>query len=152
MSNTSNPAPAGGSGTPAAPSATPAAPSAAPAAPVLPDGIADDVEFMLITPDKLRQVKFGLVKQVKGGDILWTINFSLFERTDSTKDFPKDPMVSLAVTVDQTLNAKVAQAAKGLTPAQTAQATGPAAVAAKAAKAGQLPQSVAKKEIVKSVE
>ena len=113
--------------------------------------IAIDVEFELNTPDGLRRVNFGLRKAVEGEDIVWTINFSLFERTDSTKDFG-DPIVKLAVTVDPALNARAEAARHGLTPAQTAQATGPAAEAVKAADAGELPKSVANKEVQKSIE
>jgi hypothetical protein len=104
--------------------------------------IALKVTFDLNTPDGKRKVHFGLEKDVVGTDIVWKIDFTLFERTDTTAPFG-DAIVSLSVQVDPTLNARADQAAKGLTPSQTAHATGPAAEAAKAANDGELPQEVA---------
>ena len=104
--------------------------------------IALNVVFDLNTPDGKRKVHFGLEKDVVGGDIVWKIEFALFERTDTTKPFGP-AIVSIAVQVDPSLNAQADQASKGLTPSQTAHATGPAAEAMKAAHAGQLPQPVA---------
>jgi hypothetical protein len=68
----------------------------------------------------------------------------LYERTNAAASFG-DPVVSLNVFVAVALHAN-AQAAvdnNGLTPAQTAHATGPAADAAKAAQAGTMPAPLA---------
>src|ERR1041385_7142468 len=100
--------------------------------------IAIKVAFELNTPDGTRRVIFGLEKDFTGTDVIWKINFQLFERTNTTLAFG-DPIVSLGVQVNPTLNARAEQASKGLTPAQTAHATGPAADAAKAAQAGGAP-------------
>jgi hypothetical protein len=105
--------------------------------------IALKVGFTLNTPDGLRQISFGLEEDADGVKVNWTIAFTLFERTDNTKPFG-DPIVSLNVFVATTLHANAAVAAhKGLTPAQTAHATGPAADAARAANAGTMPLPVA---------
>jgi hypothetical protein len=114
--------------------------------------IAIDVEFTLITPDKLRKIEFGLTKTVQGTDILWTITFELYERTSATATFPTDADISLSVKVDPALNDGAEKASSGLTPAQEAQATGPAAVAAKAAKTNPVLQPVADLEIQKAVQ
>jgi hypothetical protein len=127
-----------------------AAPAAAPAGGNAIPIIAAD--FTLITPDKKRKVQFGLSKELKGGDIIWTINFALFERDDITKPFDTDPMVRLDVTVDTTLNDKVEAATKGLKPEQEAQATGPASDAVKAAKTNPHLKHLANHEVQKSVE
>jgi hypothetical protein len=101
------------------------------------------VSFVLDTPDGLRRITFGLEKDTDGVTVNWTISFVLFERTDPTKAFV-DPIVSLDVFVSEALHAKAAVAAQnGLTPQQTAHATGPAANAAQAAQAGTMPQPVA---------
>ena len=108
--------------------------------------IAIKVAFELNTPDGMRRVIFGLEKDFTGTDIIWKINFQLFERTNTALAFG-DPIVSLGVQVNPTLNARAEQASKGLTPAQTAHATGPAADAAKAAQAGQLPTPIAEDQV-----
>jgi hypothetical protein len=106
-------------------------------APSLP--IALKVSFTLNTPDGLRQISIGLEKDTDGVKVNWTITFTLFERTDSTKPFG-DALVSLNVFVATTLHTNAETAAhQGLTPAQTAHATGPAANAAKAANDGTMP-------------
>jgi hypothetical protein len=103
--------------------------------------------FTLVTPDRLRQIEFGLEKDSDGTTVNWTITFVLYERTDCTKPFA-DPVVSLNVFVASTLYANAETAAQnGLTPAQTAHATGPSANAAKAMQAGTLPVPVANKII-----
>ncbi|SRR5258708_6830697 len=108
--------------------------------PALP--IALKVSFTLTTPDRKRQISFGLEKDTDGVKVNWTITFVLSERTDPTKPFG-DPIVSLNVFVASTLHANAEIAAKkGLTPAQTAHATGPAADAAKAVHAGTMPAPV----------
>jgi hypothetical protein len=110
--------------------------------------VALKISFTLTTPDGLRQISFGLEKDTDGASVQWTITFVLCERADPCKPFG-DPIVSLSVFVAPPLHAK-AQAvadANGLTPAQTAHATGPAADAAKAAQAGTIPQAVAKQSI-----
>jgi hypothetical protein len=108
--------------------------------------IAIKVAFELNTPDGTRRVKFGIEKDFTGVDIIWRINFQLWERTDRTKAFV-DPIVSLNVQVNPNLNARAEQATKGLSPSQTAHATGPAADAAKAAEAKELPMEVAHAQI-----
>jgi hypothetical protein len=108
--------------------------------------IAIKVAFELNTPDGTRRVQFGLQKDFTGVDIIWKIHFQLWERTDRTKEFV-DPIVSLNVQVNPNLNARAEKATKGLTPSQTAHATGPAADAAKAAKEGELPMEVAQSQI-----
>jgi hypothetical protein len=119
----------------------PAAGAGAAAAPSLP--IALKVSFTLNTTDGLRQISFGLEKDSDGVKVNWTITFTLFERTDSTKPFG-DAVVSLNVFVATTLHDNAETAAhQGLTPAQTAHATGPAANAAKAANDGSMPLPVA---------
>lgn len=117
--SSSNPV-SGGSGTPSLP-------------------VALKVTFTLNTPDGLRRISFGLEKDTDGAKVDWTITFVLYERTSATASFG-DPVVSLNVFVASTLHANAETAAQnGLTPAQTAHATGPAADAAKAVKAGTMP-------------
>jgi len=134
-----------GSGTTPASPSTPASgtnPPAGTTPPALP--VALKVSFTLNTPDGLRKVSFGLEKDTDGVTVNWTITFVLYERTSATASFG-DPVVSLNVLVAERLHAN-AQAAvdnNGLTPAQTAHATGPAAEAAKAAQAGTMPAPVA---------
>lgn len=108
--------------------------------------IAIKVAFELNTPDGTRRVQFGLEKDFTGVDIIWKIHFQLWERADRTKAFV-DPIVSLDVQVNPNLNARAEKATKGLSPSQTAHATGPAADAAKAAKGGELPIEVAQSQI-----
>jgi hypothetical protein len=125
-------------------------PPAGVAPPALP--IALKVSFTLNTPDGLREISFGLEKDTDGAKVDWTITFTLYERTDASKPFG-DPVVSLNVFVAAALHANAETAAKnGLTPAQTAQATGPAADAAKAAHEGTLPLPVASKIIQSSLQ
>jgi len=100
------------------------------------------VGFTLTTPDGLRQISFGLEKDTDGVKVNWTITFVLYERPDATGPFG-DPIVSLNVFVAAALHANAEAAAHGLTPAQTAHATGPAADAAKAVQAGTMPLAVA---------
>ena len=108
--------------------------------PALP--IALKVSFTLNTPDGLREITFGLEKDTDGTKVNWTITFVLYERTDKTKAFG-DPIVSLNVFVASTLHTNAETAAhNGLTPTQTAHATGPAADAAKAVQAGTMPLPV----------
>jgi hypothetical protein len=100
--------------------------------------IALKVSFTLNTTDGLRQISFGLEKDTDGVTADWTITFVLYERTDPTVDFG-NAVVSLTVFVASPLQANAEIAAhSGLTPAQAAQAIGPAADAAKAASAGAL--------------
>jgi hypothetical protein len=112
--------------------------------------IAIDVEFILVTPDQLRKIEFGLTKTIQGTDVLWTITFELFERTSTSGSFATDPDISLTVKIDPTLNDSANQASKGLTPVQTAQATGPAALAVKHSDV--LPQAVVNNEVQKVIQ
>ena len=117
--------------------------------PALP--IALKVSFTLNTPDGLREISFGLEKDTDGTSVAWTITFVLFERTDTTKAFG-DPIVSLNVFVAPPLHANADAAAHtGLTPVQTAHATGPAADAAKAVHEGTMPLPVGNKIIQNSL-
>jgi hypothetical protein len=110
--------------------------------------IALKVSFTLNTPDKLREITFGLEKDSDGTNVNWTLTFILYERADTTKDFTEaDKVVSLTVFLATTVHAKAEQAAKGLTPAQTAHVTGPAADAAKAVHDGTIPLPVGNKII-----
>jgi hypothetical protein len=137
-SSSSNP----GSGSPPAPGSLPA-PGTAPCA--LP--IALKVSFTLNTPDGLRRISFGLEQDTDGVKVNWTITFVLYERPDTVNPFC-DPVVSLTVFVASTLHANAEAAAlNGLTPAQTAHASGPAANAAKAVQAGTMPLPVGNKII-----
>lgn len=110
-----------------------------------PQIIAIKVQFELNTPDGLRKVIFGLEKDTPSGQVIWKINFSLFERTSTDEEFVA--VVALNVEVDEALHADAETSSKGFTPGQTAHATGPAADRAKAAKLNQIPKSVANKSI-----
>jgi len=148
MSDNPNPTP-GSDATPLAASASASAsPAGAPSTGTLPPAlpIALKVSFTLNTPDGLRRISFGLEKDTDGVNVNWTINFVLHERTDPNKPFG-EALVSLDVFVAAALHAKAEAAAKGLTPAQTAHATGPAADAAKAVQAGTMPAAVGDKII-----
>jgi hypothetical protein len=109
------------------------------------------VSFTLNTPDGLRQINFGLEKDSDGVKVNWTINFTLYERTDPAKPYG-DPLVSLNVLVAATLhaNAEIA-AAQGLTPEQAAHAMGPGANAAKAIQDGSLPAATGEKIIQRTL-
>ncbi len=116
-------------------------PAATPATGTMPPAlqIALKVNFTLNTPDGLRQISFGLEKDTDGISTDWTLTFVLYERTNPTVDFG-NPVVSLTVFVATPLQANAETAAhNGLTPAQAAHATGPAADAAKAVSTGDLP-------------
>jgi hypothetical protein len=108
--------------------------------------IAIKVSFELNTPDGKRRVQFGLEKDFTGTDIIWRIHFQLWERTDRSRPYV-DPIVSLDVQVNPQLNERAEKATNGLTPSQTAHATGPAADAAVAAQQGELPVEVAQDQI-----
>jgi hypothetical protein len=108
--------------------------------------IAIKVNFELNTPDGLRRVIFGLEKDTPKGEIIWKIQFQLFERDKKTDVF-SDPVVSLNVEVDTALNDAAEAASHGLTPEQTAHALGPAADDAKAAKAGDIEVDDAKQTV-----
>src|SRR5215469_9645477 len=60
--------------------------------------IAIKVSFELDTLDGLRKVMFGLEKDMKGTDPIWTIHFQLQERVKTTDSFTN--IVTLDVTVD----------------------------------------------------
>lgn len=129
---------------PASPSSS-STPSTGTQPPALP--IALKVDFELNTPDGLRQISFGLEKDTDGTNVNWTITFVLFERTDRNTPF-SDPLVSLRVFVASSLHANAETAAhQGLTPPQTAHATGPAADAARAVHEGTMTLPVGNKII-----
>lgn len=128
-----------GAGAGAAPAATPAAGTGS--------TIAIKVSFELDTEDGLRKVFFGLEKDIKGSDEIWTIHFQLQERAATTDSFTN--LVTLDVLVDEPKlkPAAAAAAASGLTPPQAAHALGPAADDAKSAAAGDIDRGDAKQTI-----
>ena len=96
------------------------------------------VKFELNSKNGLRRVIFGLEKDTQGDDIIWKINFELFERTKKSDPYG-DALINLDVEVDTQLNKKAEDTAhNGLTPGQAAHALGPAADDAKAAANGEL--------------
>lgn len=102
------------------------------------------VKFTLNTPDGLRRVVFELEKNVDGDLVKWKVIFQLFERAKKSDSFG-DAIVDLLVEVSSTLNKKAENMAdNGMTPNQAAFAIGPAANAAKDAKAGAITESQAK--------
>lgn len=109
--------------------------------------VAIRVKFELNAKNGLRRIQFGLEKDTEGNQITWKISFALFER-EKKSDAYGDPMVSLDVQVDSTLNSKAEAVAKnGLTPPQAAHALGPAAEDAKAAQAGEIDEDEAKETV-----
>ena len=101
------------------------------------------VKFELNSKNGLRRVIFGLEKNSQGDEILWKINFALFER-DKKSDAYGDALVDMAVEVDTQLNKRAEDTAqRGLTPGQAAHALGPAAEDAKASAAGEIDQDEA---------
>ncbi len=101
------------------------------------------VKFELNSKNGLRRVIFGLEKDTQGDDVLWKINFQLFER-DKKSDPYGDALIDLDVVVDARLNKKAEDTAhNGLSPAQAAHALGPAADDARAAAAGEIDQEEA---------
>jgi hypothetical protein len=109
--------------------------------------LAIKVNFMLVTPDRLRKVVFGLEKDTQGNTVIWKIDFQLFER-DKISDAFSDPIADLHVEVDHHLHPQAATAAQnGLTPGQQAHATGPGADDVKAAKNGDIDQSDANQSV-----
>jgi hypothetical protein len=94
------------------------------------------VSFELDTEDNLRKVFFGLEKDMKGTDPIWTIHFQLQERETTNDTFTS--IVTLDVTIDdQALQPAAEAAAKsGLTAAQAAHVLGPAADDAKGTTTG----------------
>ncbi len=101
------------------------------------------VKFELNSKNGLRRVIFGLEKDIQADDVLWKIDFELFER-DKKSDPYGDALINLDIEVDTKLNKKAEDTAhNGLSPAQAAHALGPAAEDAKAAAAGELGQEEA---------
>jgi hypothetical protein len=96
------------------------------------------VKFELNSKNGLRRVIFGLEKSTQGDDVLWKINFALFERSKKSDPYG-DALLDMDVEVDTQLSKKAEDTAqKGLTPGQAAHALGPAAEDAKAAAAGEI--------------
>jgi hypothetical protein len=90
------------------------------------------VDFTLITPDGQRKIGFSLEKDSDGTKTTWTITFTLYEKQAGATTFG-DPIISLNVVVSPVLGGNAQSVAQnGLTAAQAAHATGPAADAAKA--------------------
>lgn len=95
------------------------------------------VVFALDTLDGLRKISFGLEKDLKGTDPIYTIHFQLQERLKTTDPFID--VVTLDVTIDDAALHPAAQAVmtnNGLTPPQAAHAVGPAADDAKGTTTG----------------
>ena len=109
--------------------------------------IAIKVRFELDTLDGLRKVMFGLEKDMKGTDPIWTIHFQLQERAKTTDSFTN--IVTLDVKVDeQALHPAAETAAKsGLTTTQAAHALGPAAEDAKGTTTGDVDTDTANQTI-----
>lgn len=109
--------------------------------------LAIKVSFELDTPDGLRKVMFGLEKDMKGDDPIWTIHFQLQERAAAADPFTN--IVTLDVTVDeQALHPAAETAAKsGLTTAQAGHALGPAAEDAKGTTTGDVDTDTASETI-----
>lgn len=105
------------------------------------------VKFELNSKNGLRRVIFGLEKDTQGDDIIWKINFELFERTKKSDPYG-DALINLDVEVDTQLNKKAEDTAhNGLTPGQAAHALGPAADDAKAAANGELEKDEASETV-----
>ena len=122
----------GNSGTPAsaASSSSSAPATGAGASTILP--VVLKVDFTLITPDGQRKISFSLEKDSDGTKTTWTITFTLYEKQAGATTFG-DPIISLNVVVSPALSGNAQTVAQnGLTAAQAAHATGPAADAAKA--------------------
>jgi len=101
------------------------------------------VRIELNAKNGLRRVIFGLEKNTDGDDVVWKIDFELFERDNRSDDYG-DALVALNVEVDTKLNSRAEIAAKeGLTPDQSAHALGPAADDAKSAADGEIDEEEA---------
>jgi hypothetical protein len=109
--------------------------------------IAIKVSFELDTLDGLRKVMFGLEKDMKGTDPIWTIHFQLQERAKTADSFTN--IVTLDVMVDdQALHPAAYAAAKnGLTTTQAGHALGPAAEDAKGTQTGDVDTDTANQTI-----
>lgn len=96
------------------------------------------VKFELNSKNGLRRILFGLEKNTDDDEVIWKINFQLFERAKKSDDFG-DALIALDIEVDTKLNTKAEKAAKeGLTSGQAAHALGPAADDAKSAAEGEI--------------
>jgi hypothetical protein len=105
------------------------------------------INFELNTPNGLRKVIFGLEKDATSGNVVsWSIDFQLFERSKKSEPFG-DAIITLNVDVDKKLFPKAEQAAKGLSPGQSAHALGPAADDARAAAEGEIDEEEAQETI-----
>jgi hypothetical protein len=91
-----------------------------------------EVTLTVHTPDGRQRIAFKLKKDIQDdGSSQWKIGFQIFERGKNSDPFD-DPIVDLLVEVDSKLNDRAqAMAEKGMTPAQSAFACGPAADTAK---------------------
>jgi hypothetical protein len=103
------------------------------------------VDLLVVTPDQLRKIEFGLVKSCHNdGSAAWTMIFQLEERAKLTDPFVL--LVKLAVAINTTLNQLAEDTAnKGFDENQSSQAM-LAADTAKAFKAGKVTEKRAKKE------
>src|SRR5262249_37216073 len=103
------------------------------------------VDLLVVTPDQLRKIEFGLVKSCHNdGSAAWTMIFKLEERTKVADSFVL--LVKLAVAINTTLNQQAEETSKkGFDENQSSQAL-LAADTAKAFKQGKVTEKRAKKE------
>lgn len=105
-------------------------------------GTSFSVDLMIVTPNQLRKIDFGLSKASKSdGSVDWALDFSLNERKKTSDAFVE--IVRLTVKVTPAQNDKAEATAKnGLDDAQTAAALA-AADSAKLFKAGKIAKATA---------
>lgn len=105
-------------------------------------GTSFSVDLMIVTPNQLRKIDFGLSKDSKDdGSVEWTLDFALNERKKTTDAFVE--IVKLTVKVKPEHNDKAEETAtKGLDEAQTGAALS-AADSAKLLKAGKISKAAA---------
>jgi hypothetical protein len=112
------------------------------------------VDIEVLTKDRLRKVVFGLDKVTSdAGEVTWTINFELFERTKKDEPFG-DPIVNLDAVVVKKAHVEQAEdtaTAGTFTKTQAEHALGPAAVDAKRFKDGKIPREKAESTVERTV-
>ena len=114
--------------------------------------ISIDIEVQ--TTDRLRKVVFGLDKETAdGGDVTWTVAFSLFEREKKTDEFG-EALVKFDAVVVKAANFEQAEvvAKKGkMSAPQVEHLLGPAAVTAKRFKEGKTTQEKAEAAVERTL-
>ena len=105
-------------------------------------GTSFSVDLLLVTNNQLRKIDFQLSKDINtDGSVLWTLQFGLSERKQTTDQFAD--VVALTVKVKPALNDKAEATAKnGLDDAQTSAAFA-AADSAKLFSQGQVSKATA---------